>query len=269
MRVIFALLVLLNVAYLAYQQLFAVPLSSSSAEAQVVEPGRASRPRDMPPAGSRLGAASPGAGGGEATSDPPRSLAPGDAAAALDKVAGIAKPTHPVTEAKGALAIEGESQPTQLPANKAPIRRCTLIGPFASKVVAQSLHAELQEQGLEVQIETSKPGSLPDYLVYVGPASDRIAARELMTQFQDRSIDSYLIDKGSFENAISLGMFTRRPFALALQAKVRNQGYDAKISQIPRKREGYQLRADLPARVHQALRDDDNPLQDCESDASA
>ena len=87
-------------------------------------------------------------------------------------------------------------------------------------------------------------------------------------RLQDLSIDSYLIDKGEYRNAVSLGVFTRRPFAEALLTRVSKRGFEAKISPLERQRTGYQVRAELAADLYQTLLDEENPLRDCRSTGS-
>lgn len=275
MRVIFALLVLLNVAYLAYQQLFAAALSENRPaaveQAQAAADGEADVGQGSlhgPPHGPSHGPlqetqrAKQAAG---AAQNQPRLTSHVSSRAA-------AKPTKPAPREGTVAALPAVEESTgqnsrQISRNKG--QGCTIIGPFASEAIVKSLVAQLKAEGIQSDVESAETKSLPDYLVYVGPERTRSEARRLMNQFQSQAIDSYLIDKGEFENAISLGMFTRQPFAKALTAKMRKAGFDAKIRPLPRTRQGYQLRADLPADLYEELLREENPLQECPLPASA
>lgn len=267
MRVIFALLVLLNVAYLAYQQLYAVVLPSEpAAQSQTanlaanVAAGNTDSATGLRQAAQlrrareQNGADKNGVGNkGSDKNDPEKNkLAQNDPAQRNSALSG---------------PVASGPKPSEAPPRSQ--SGCAIIGPFASEAIVKSLVAQLDASGIKSEVESAEAVSLPDYLVYVGPTSTRAEARVLMDQFRAEAVDSYLIETGEYKNAISLGMFTRQPFALALRAKMRKAGFDAKISQRARKRRGFQVKAVLTANMHKLLSKEDNPLRKCEAAASA
>jgi hypothetical protein len=62
----------------------------------------------------------------------------------------------------------------------------------------------------------------------------RREALETLRELQAKKIDSFLITEGDLVNGISLGFFTKEELAQAVQRQRREQGYEAKIRQIPR-----------------------------------
>ena len=272
MRVIFALLVLLNVAYLAYQHVFPESLASQI-DGQAADSEATTSDRSSDEARTSEGAAKPGSNAGLNTgaATAAAKLVP-SAPRSNAALASAAPRTDPATDPGAGGAANNDAKPEQQARTGAPRPAdpgCTVIGPFASESIVKSLITQLAAGGIEATVDSFETGSLPDYLVHVGPAENRAEANQLLQRFEDREIESYLIDKGLFENAISLGVFTREPFALALQDKHRKAGFDVKISQIPRRRRGYSLRADLTRAMYQELLREQNPLRDCDSASSA
>lgn len=276
MRVIFALLVLLNVAYLAYQHVFPESLASQI-DGQAADSEATTSDRSSDEARTSEGAAKPGSNAGLNTGAATAAAklvpsAPRSNAALASAAPRTDPATDPATDPGAGGAANNDAKPEQQARTGAPRPAdpgCTVIGPFASESIVKSLITQLAAGGIEATVDSFETGSLPDYLVHVGPAANRAEAKQLLQRFEDRDVESYLIDKGSFENAISLGVFTREPFALALQDKHRKAGFDVKISQIPRRRRGYSLRADLTRAMYQELLREQNPLRDCDSASSA
>jgi hypothetical protein len=62
----------------------------------------------------------------------------------------------------------------------------------------------------------------------------RKEALDALRELQNKKIDSFLITEGELVNGISLGFFTKEELAQAVQKQRHEQGYDAKIRQIPR-----------------------------------
>ena len=62
----------------------------------------------------------------------------------------------------------------------------------------------------------------------------RREALDILRELQAKKIDSFLITEGELVNGISLGFYTKEELAQAIQKQRRDQGYEAKIHQIPR-----------------------------------
>lgn len=153
-------------------------------------------------------------------------------------------PVEPATQAPAAivdgepLQLLGESKATAsaaAPAPEAPsVPICHMIGPFKEKISARQIKDRLQ--ALDILVHTYQlniPGK-PDYWVHLGPMRSRKEALDLLRELHSKNIDSFLITEGELVNGISLGFFTRDELAQAVLKQRREQGYAAKIRQVPR-----------------------------------
>jgi cell division septation protein DedD len=127
-------------------------------------------------------------------------------------------------------AAQSSSSVVEMPS--APV--CHMIGPFKEKISARQVKDRLQ--ALEITVNTYQlniPGK-PDYWVHLGPMRSRKEALDLLRELHSKNIDSFLITEGDLVNGISLGFFTREELAQAVLKQRREQGYEAKIQQVPR-----------------------------------
>lgn len=111
---------------------------------------------------------------------------------------------------------------------------CHMIGPFKEKISARQVKERLA--ALDITVNTyslSIPGK-PDYWVHLGPMRSRKEAMDALRELHSKNIDSFLITEGSLLNGISLGFYTRVELAQAVLKQRREQGYDAKIQEVPR-----------------------------------
>ena len=111
---------------------------------------------------------------------------------------------------------------------------CHMIGPFREKISARQIKDRLQALDINVITYQLKIPEKPDYWVHLGPMRSRKEALDLLRELQNKKIDSFLITEGELVNGVSLGFFTKEDLAQAIQKQRREQGYDAKIRQIPR-----------------------------------
>jgi len=117
---------------------------------------------------------------------------------------------------------------------KQPVAVCSMIGPFKEKVSARQIKDRLKALDIDVVTYQLKLPEKPDYWVHLGPMRSRREALDMLRELQAKKVDSFLITEGELVNGISLGFFTREELAQAIQKQRREQGYDAKIHQIPR-----------------------------------
>lgn len=111
---------------------------------------------------------------------------------------------------------------------------CHMIGPFKEKISARQVKERLG--ALDITVNTYRmniPGK-PDYWVHLGPMRSRKEALDTLRELQSKKVDSFLITEGALVNGISLGFFTREELAQAVLKQRREQGYDAKIQEVPR-----------------------------------
>lgn len=111
---------------------------------------------------------------------------------------------------------------------------CHMIGPFKEKISARQIKDRLKALDVEVKTYQLQVPEKPDYWVHLGPMRSRKEALDVLRELQGKKIDSFLITEGDLINGISLGFFTREELAQAVQRQRREQGYEAKIRQVPR-----------------------------------
>lgn len=111
---------------------------------------------------------------------------------------------------------------------------CHMIGPFKEKISARQVKDRLAARDITVNTyRMSIPGK-PDYWVHLGPMRSRKEALDVLRELHSKNIDSFLITEGELVNGISLGFFTRGELAQVVLKQRREQGYDAKIREVPR-----------------------------------
>jgi hypothetical protein len=126
---------------------------------------------------------------------------------------------------------QGSVSPAKL---AAPPPVCHMIGPFKEKISARQVKDRLKALDVEVKTYQLQIPDKPDYWVHLGPMRSKKEALEALRELQGKKIDSFLITEGDLINGISLGFFTKEELAQAVQRQRREQGYEAKIRQVPR-----------------------------------
>jgi len=111
---------------------------------------------------------------------------------------------------------------------------CHMIGPFKEKISAQQVKDRLRALDIAVNTYQLNIPDKPDFWVYLGPMRSRREALDVLRELQSKKIDSFLIGDGELANGVSLGFFTKEPLAQAALKLRREQGYDAKLREVPR-----------------------------------
>ena len=111
---------------------------------------------------------------------------------------------------------------------------CTIVGSFDKLLKAEYFVERLMALGLDAEVKELVVASKPGFWLHLRPEPSRKEALRRLRELQSRGIDSYVIPTGDLANGISLGMFSNRESALALQQSVRQQGYQPEILDIVR-----------------------------------
>lgn len=111
---------------------------------------------------------------------------------------------------------------------------CHMIGPFKEKISAHQVQDRLRALDITVGTYQVNIPDKPDYWVYLGPMRSRREALDVLRELQSKKIDSFLIADGDLVNGISLGFFTKKELAQAVLKQRREQGYDARLREVPR-----------------------------------
>ena len=111
---------------------------------------------------------------------------------------------------------------------------CHMIGPFKEKISAHQVQDRLRALDITVNTYQVNIPDKPDYWVYLGPMRSRKEALDVLRELQGKKVDSFLIADGDLVNGISLGFFTKKELAQGVLKQRREQGYDAKLREVPR-----------------------------------
>jgi len=150
--------------------------------------------------------------------------------------------TFPVPDvANGGEQKPSPDSPTNDVANKnasvvAASESCWEVGKLDDEAQGKQLAARLAALGQSMTLQKKAVQGEPDYWVFLGPYANRRQALASHRDMQARKIDSFLINEGELENAVSLGLFSRRAGAESMQQDRKKQGLDARLRAVPRLR---------------------------------
>lgn len=112
--------------------------------------------------------------------------------------------------------------------------RCLELGVFPSAGDSARFIEGAEALGLEAGLQPVEVMETPDYWVHMPPLVSEAAALRRLEELKGKNIESYLITGGELDRGISLGLFSRREFALRLQEQLAGQGYASEIREVPR-----------------------------------
>jgi hypothetical protein len=147
--------------------------------------------------------------------------------------------TFPLPNDEAAVANESKAASVDV-ASKAEsppvVERCWEVGKLSGEDEAKQLVARLAATGHTLALQKRAVQGEPDYWVFLGPYANRRQALAAHRDLQVRKIDSFMINEGELENAVSLGLFSLEAGAQTIQQQRKKQGLDAKIRAVPRTR---------------------------------
>ncbi len=111
---------------------------------------------------------------------------------------------------------------------------CTLVGPFPKLLRAEYFVEQLQSLNVNAEIRSIVVNSEPGFWLHLSPEKSRRDALRRLSELQARGIDSYVIPDGNLANGISLGMFSNKERAQAMEKRIEEQGYKPKLIDVPR-----------------------------------
>lgn len=173
----------------------------------------------------------------------------------------LEEPVQPVQEA--AKASGADKRIATLPSRHAGSSgMCMYIGPFAEKISAKQVALKLGERASSLPIQLRKEEVEPLYWVYYPPLGNAQLALRKLREFQSQQIDSFLVTKGEYANAISLGYFSKKASAVSVRNNIEEVGYDARMIMRKRYKEQFWIGLDQltlavvgPDKISQASRD--------------
>lgn len=107
---------------------------------------------------------------------------------------------------------------------------CFTVGPFDSAEAAARARERLAELGLGPEQRVLTEDEVYGYQVLLPPFPDRQAALEATRELVRKGIDEYfVVTEPELENAISLGLFQRKRFAVRHTAYLRELGFEPEM----------------------------------------
>ena len=114
---------------------------------------------------------------------------------------------------------------------------CTLIGPFATLLRAEYFTERLAALDVAANIKELSVSTGLNHWVYLKPEVSRKEALRRLSELQKKGVDSYVIPTGNLANGISLGIYSSKERAIAMQERVTKHGYSPEIAEVPRQRQ--------------------------------
>ncbi len=111
---------------------------------------------------------------------------------------------------------------------------CEMVGAFDEPQAAEDFVTRLAAIEIKSEVKEMELPAGSGYWVYLAPTATREAARSLLAQLQRNKVDSYIVPKGENENAISLGMFSKKSSSDARVAEVKALGMFPIVEEIER-----------------------------------
>lgn len=118
---------------------------------------------------------------------------------------------------------------------------CFTIGPFEDAERAERAHRRLERLGLDPVQRTTRDEEVYGYQVLLPPFESRSAALEATRRLAERGIEDYFIvvSDPALENAVSVGLFERKRYAVRHSDYLNELGFDAELRLRTRERTRY------------------------------
>lgn len=118
---------------------------------------------------------------------------------------------------------------------------CFTIGPFEQEARAEAARQGLAELGLEPRQRTTRDEEIYGYQVLLPPFASRAEALAATRDLRDEGIEDYFIIASGpeLENAVSVGLFEQKRFAVRHADYLNDLGFDAELRLRTRERTRY------------------------------
>jgi hypothetical protein len=120
--------------------------------------------------------------------------------------------------------------------------RCYAVGPFDTRGQAGPAGDRLKGMGLEYQLVSAPDPIEAGCWVFLPPLAGAAAVQQKIAELSAMGIhDHYVVREGTMQNAISLGVFSRRPNAERRLQELARRGIPARLGPYRRTRSVYWL----------------------------
>lgn len=142
------------------------------------------------------------------------------------------EPTVAPAEVVESVAEEG-SQPVEVSLPAPPVSRCIRLGKLEKEEGAKQVAAALSKGGGTDIRQGNEPGEISRYWVMLPPFKSAQAAGPALERLKRGGIkDFYLVRSGDNQNAVSLGVYSKREAAERRYRQIREMKLTAKIDEI-------------------------------------
>ena len=118
--------------------------------------------------------------------------------------------------------------------------QCYSLGPFKEQKEANELMALMVKKGVKPALRSAKSREPSAYWVYLPPYPSREQAVEAVDRLEALGFDDYfIVGDPKYNNAISLGLFSRKAGSRQRVRDMKEMGFDAKIETRYAEREVY------------------------------
>ena len=108
--------------------------------------------------------------------------------------------------------------------------QCFSLGPFRQRKEAEKLMAKMVKKGVKPALRTAKVREPSAYWVYLPPYPSREKAVEAVDRLEALGFDDYfIVGDAKYNNAISLGLFSRKRGSKQRVADLKEMGFEAKV----------------------------------------
>ena len=145
-----------------------------------------------------------------------------------------------ISEESEPLGVSGASVPEVADA-VVPVPWCAETGVLAKVDDAVALLAEWEKVGGVGEIASDQEVISTTWWVYLPRFASEAEARAVLSELQQKKIDSYYMRNGDLAGGISLGVFSREAGARKFQNELRQKGYATELHEVPRVEERSRL----------------------------
>jgi hypothetical protein len=120
---------------------------------------------------------------------------------------------------------------------------CMRAAPFSDADMVDDVLERAASVGIAAAAESVEiSGGPPDLQVHLPPLPSADQASRAVRELHALGMEAFLVLRGPLAGAVSVGMFTARERAEVRRAEVMALGYPARIAEIPRTRQAYEVR---------------------------
>lgn len=121
--------------------------------------------------------------------------------------------------------------------------QCVLVGPFPEVVTAKQIRSRLSYSSENSSIIMIAKPLPPVHWIFIPPADTRDGSMAILKRLQGDGIDSFLMSESEsgYENAISLGVYSKLESAQIVLAEIEAKGYKPELTKKLRQKEAYWL----------------------------